>query len=132
MPFKSYDLNKVPVEEIQSIINATCTLPIMEPGHVDGLCAWFDVQFAGSDENPADEEVLLTTAPDATGATHWGQQTFFLHPALECAAGDSIRLVMKISRKKDNHRLMSVDMKYRLQGTSGLAAAAEEVERHFH
>lgn len=165
----------------------------MEPGHVDGLCSWFDVlvrpahvlfrvsrysrtqlapymftclftrllQFCGSEENPADEEVLLTTAPDATGATHWGQQTFFLTPSLECDAGgqqsyqrcatrpvampsliiipagfanagDAIRIVMDITRKKENHRLMRVDVKYKLQGTSSVARQSKEVSRNFH
>mmetsp|Transcript_16149 Transcript_16149/g.44989 ORF Transcript_16149/g.44989 Transcript_16149/m.44989 type:complete len:444 (+) Transcript_16149:225-1556(+) len=132
MCFKSYDLNKVTIEEIATTIKAHCSLPIMEPGHVDAFCAWFDVEFCGSEENPADEQVLLTTAPDATGATHWGQQTFFLNPPLECGAGDSIRMTIEINRKKENHRLMSVLVKYKLQGTSQAAKMATEVSRHFH
>lgn len=35
-------------------------------------------------------QVLLTTAPDATGATHWGQQMFFLDPSVSCAASDTL------------------------------------------
>ena len=35
-------------------------------------------------------QVLLTTAPDATGATHWGQQMFFLDPSISCAPSDTI------------------------------------------
>ena len=132
MCFKSYDLGKVTIAEVQQSIKAACTLPIQEPAQVQGLCSWFDVQFAGSPENPADETVLLTTAPDATGATHWGQQTFFLSPAIEAGAGDALRLVMEINRKKENHRLMRVTLKYKLQGNSPAASAAEEISQHFH
>lgn len=41
---------------------------------MDAFCGWFDTQFKGSAENPVTTEVTLTTAPDPTGATHWGQQ----------------------------------------------------------
>jgi protein arginine N-methyltransferase 1 len=52
--------------------------------------------------------VQLSTAPDPTGATHWGQQTFSLHPAVDCAPGDALQGSIKIVRKKENHRLMEV------------------------
>mmetsp|Transcript_36020 Transcript_36020/g.85462 ORF Transcript_36020/g.85462 Transcript_36020/m.85462 type:complete len:374 (-) Transcript_36020:391-1512(-) len=42
--FKSYDLHKVQIQDIQETVNATCTLPIGESGQIDALCAWFDVQ----------------------------------------------------------------------------------------
>lgn len=41
---------------------------------MDAFCGWFDTQFKGSPQNPATTEITLTTAPDPTGATHWGQQ----------------------------------------------------------
>ena len=44
------------------------------PVVVDAFVGWFDVTFAGSPANPAPHVVTLTTAPDAAGATHWGQQ----------------------------------------------------------
>lgn len=53
-------------------------------------------------------QVLLSTAPDPTGATHWGQQTFSLHPAVDCAPGDAIEGNITVVRKKENHRLMEV------------------------
>ena len=56
--------------------------------------------------NPA--QVLLSTAPDPTGATHWGQQTFTLHPAVDCAPGDALVGRITVVRKKENHRLMEV------------------------
>ena len=53
-------------------------------------------------------QVLLSTAPDPTGATHWGQQTFSLHPAVDCAPGDALAGRITVVRKKENHRLMEV------------------------
>jgi protein arginine N-methyltransferase 1 len=53
-------------------------------------------------------QVLLSTAPDPTGATHWGQQTFSLHPAIDCAPGDAVEGTITVVRKKENHRLMEV------------------------
>lgn len=40
---------------------------VADGGPVDALCGFFDVSFRGSDENPADIDVKLTTAPDPTG-----------------------------------------------------------------
>ena len=51
-------------------------------------------------------QVLLSTAPDATGATHWGQQVFFLNPPVAVAPGDWISCDVDFQRKKENHRLM--------------------------
>lgn len=55
-------------------MQAAFRLRILDGGPVDAFVGFFDVQFRGSPENPAQMEVLLSTAPDATGATHWGQQ----------------------------------------------------------
>lgn len=79
-----------------------------DTGSVDALCGYFDVQFAGSPEHPADTPVTLSTAPDPTGATHWGQQVFFLYPPLQVKPGDEMEVTIGISRKKENHRLMEV------------------------
>jgi hypothetical protein len=36
-------------------------------GRIEALCGWFDVQFKGSEQNPTDNPVSLSTAPDPTG-----------------------------------------------------------------
>ena len=58
------------------------------------------------------------TAPDPTGATHWGQQTFYLHPPVDCAANDRLRCTIDLSRKKDNHRLLNVKLGVKVEGNS--------------
>jgi hypothetical protein len=40
---------------------------VTDGGPVEAFCGFFDVVFSGSQENPADVEVRLTTAPDPTG-----------------------------------------------------------------
>ena len=44
----------------------------------------------GSKETPATTDVELTTAPDPYGATHWGQQCFWLYPGAVVSPGDSL------------------------------------------
>ena len=66
---------------------ATFTMDIMDSGHVNAFCGFFDVSFKGSRENPADMEVQLSTAPDPRGSTHWGQQLFALQPPIHCHRG---------------------------------------------
>ena len=114
------------------IIVATCIAVVQEcfqlekydPGTVDGFVGYFDVLFKGSKQNPADVEILLSTAPDPTGATHWGQQSFTVWPAVDCAPGDRIECQIDISRRKDNHRLMDVQLKHQVKGPSALAQNA--------
>ena len=59
---------------LPAYLQASFSLSILEDGPVDAFCGWFDTQFKGSPEHPVTTEVTLTTAPDPTGATHWGQQ----------------------------------------------------------
>lgn len=61
------------------------------------------------------------------GATHWGQQVFYLVPGVECAAGDKIEGEIEIVRRRDNHRLMEVTMTHKRAG--GAAGAAERVSK---
>ncbi len=69
------------------ITQADFLIRMADHGSVNALCGYFDVQFAGSPENPADTPVTLSTAPDPTGATHWGQQVFFLYPDIPVKPG---------------------------------------------
>jgi protein arginine N-methyltransferase 1 len=72
-----------------AVLQAKFSMDVFENGPVEGFCGFFDVQFRGSEQNPADHDILLSTAPDPTGSTHWGQQSFVLHPPIACMAGDT-------------------------------------------
>ncbi|KAL3132213.1 hypothetical protein ABBQ32_008803 [Trebouxia sp. C0010 RCD-2024] len=122
--FKRYDLLTVTLAEIAAPLQESFSLEKYDPGTVDGFVGYFDVLFKGSQQNPADAEILLSTAPDPTGATHWGQQSFTVWPAVECAPGDKIDCTISVSRRKDNHRLMDVELKHHVKGPSALAQHA--------
>ena len=44
-----------------------------------------------------------------------------MHPPIDCAPKDDLAVDITISRRQDNHRLLSVDMKVEVTGTSGYA-----------
>lgn len=141
-------------------MQASFSMDVFEAAPIDGFCGFFDVQFRGSEQNPADCEVLLSTAPDPTGSTHWGQQSLMLHPSITCAPGgrqpsvrpsfalprtgfqaseddlnlpgDRIAGDITIVRRKDNHRLMEVKLEHSVKGTSVLAGVAPKRIDCFH
>ncbi|KAM0944874.1 putative methyltransferase [Dioscorea sansibarensis] len=86
---------------------------------LSGFAGWFDVHFRGSTQNPAKNEVELTTAPSEDNPTHWGQQTFLLSPPLGVNEGDEVAVSFSMVRSKHNHRLMDVEFTSELQQSSG-------------
>ena len=124
--FQSFDLLTVTVEELKAPLRASFSMSVLEGGPVDAFAGFFDTQFKGSPANPTDFPINLSTAPDPTGATHWGQQVFYLLPPVECGAGDKIEGEIEVVRRLDNHRLMEVTIKHKVVGASAAAAAAVE------
>ncbi len=112
---KSYDLKSVTLEELKAPLQSKFTMKISEPGSVEGFVGYFDTEFKGSDETPAVFPVTLSTAPDETGATHWGQQVFQVHPSIPCVPGDEIECDFEMLRRKDNHRLLEINMTYKMK-----------------
>lgn len=55
---------------------------------------------------------MLSTAPDEQGATHWGQQAFWLHPSTGVSSGDKFKGSLHMLRSKENHRLMNVNITF--------------------
>lgn len=129
---KEYDLLTVTLEELAQPLREKFRMDVLDGGPVESMVGFFDVQFRGSPENPTDSQVLLSTAPDPTGATHWGQQTFSLHPAIDCAPGDAIEGTITVVRKKENHRLMEVCVEHKVTGTSLVAQASSDRVSHYH
>lgn len=52
------------------------------------------------------------------GATHWGQQTFPLHPPIDCAPGDRLRVSLEVTRRQENQRLLHVKAGITVEGSS--------------
>lgn len=50
------------------------------------------------------------------GATHWGQQVFYIHPTMDCAPGDKVNAKFTMVRKKENHRLLQIKMAVKVRG----------------
>lgn len=104
----------------------------MYGGPIDAFAGFFDVSFLGSPENPTVNRVELSTAPDPTGATHWGQLAFFANPPIQCAQGDKLICSIVITRREDNHRLMNVKLDCRLEPVPGRGRKVEERAFNFH
>ncbi|PNW75848.1 hypothetical protein CHLRE_12g558100v5 [Chlamydomonas reinhardtii] len=129
-PIIKYDLNKLTLDELKAPLKSEFVMHMTDGGPVDALCGFFDVLFKGSDENPTDNEIRLSTAPDPTGATHWGQQTFPLHPPIDCAPGDRLRVSVEVTRRADNQRLLHVKAAVSVEGNS-IYAEQSKTPREF-
>ncbi|KAL6861509.1 hypothetical protein ACP4OV_017209 [Aristida adscensionis] len=116
---KEIDCLTATVDEIREV-RCQVALPIsLDGGRLAALAGWFDVHFRGSKQNPAAEEVELTTAPNEHGGTHWGQQVFLLTPSLKVTKGDTVNVSFSMVRSKENHRLMDMEFTYELHEFSG-------------
>ncbi|KAE7998834.1 hypothetical protein FH972_003336 [Carpinus fangiana] len=84
-----------------------------------GFGGWFDVQFKGRSEDPAQQEIELTTAPSINNGTHWGQQVFLMHPPIRVSEGDDLNVSFLMNRSEENHRLMEVELGCEIKQNTG-------------
>ena len=119
-----HDLNSLMIA-----LQASFSMNVSEDGTAAAYTGFFDTEFRGSTENPATIPVTLSTAPDPTGATHWGQQSFLLQPPIELNAGDKIDCSFSMHRRKHNHRLWEVTLHQNLFSKSG--EQKREMTHHF-
>ncbi|KAK4789473.1 hypothetical protein SAY86_016777 [Trapa natans] len=103
------------ISEVKSHISSSINIC----SQLCGFGGWFDVHFRGRMEDPAQEEVELTTAPSVEGNTHWGQQVFLLHPPVTISDGDNLSVSVLMTRSKENHRLLEVDLGCKIFQVSG-------------
>ncbi|RDY02955.1 Protein arginine N-methyltransferase PRMT10 [Mucuna pruriens] len=104
------------IEKVRSNFSLSIT---MENTKLCGFGGWFDVHFRGRSEDPAEHEIELTTAPSVDYGTHWGQQVFLVHPSMNLSEGDDLRVSLLMSRSKENHRLMEVELSCEIHQHSG-------------
>jgi type I protein arginine methyltransferase len=110
VPFKKYDLKTLTLEELKAPLKTKLSMTFDMAGRVEAFCGWFDVSFEGSPEQPAYQKVILDTAPDATGATHWGQQSFYVgETVLNVEPGHKVEGEIVVARRTDNQRLLAVE-----------------------
>ncbi|XAR66936.1 Histone-arginine N-methyltransferase [Bertholletia excelsa] len=107
---------------VNDIVNVRATISSSISAKETRLCGfagWFDVHFRGNKENPAKQEIELTTAPSEECSTHWGQQVFLLHPPVCVSEGDDLKVKFSMERSKENHRLLEVELQWEIQSPSG-------------
>ncbi|KAI8023555.1 Protein arginine N-methyltransferase PRMT10 [Camellia lanceoleosa] len=107
---KEIDCSTATVNDILDVRASMSSLITTEETRLCGFAGWFDVHFRGSKENPAQHEIELTTAPSEDYSTHWGQQVFLLHPSIHVSEGDNLAINFSMTRSKENHRLMEVEL----------------------
>jgi len=107
---KDIDIAKCTFEEIKGV-DSPFRMEVHKNAGLCGFSGWFDVDFKGSPENPATNNVTLSTSP-YIGYTHWGQQSFLLFPppSTQVSDGDVIEGKVLMVRRKDNQRLMNVQI----------------------
>lgn len=107
---KEIDCLTTSVEDISKVCASISSSITEENARFCGFGGWFDVHFRGSNKSPAQQEIELTTAPREDYGTHWGQQVFLLDRPLRIQHGDNLAFQFAMSRSKDNHRLMEVEL----------------------
>ena len=131
----SFDLNKCSMDDIKVLRDVEFKMKLFDgragpsgETRVGAFAGWFDVTFAGSDDNPCENPVRLTTAPDANGATHWGQQAFYMWPEMYASDGAIVSGKFDMVRRKENQRLYNVRMSW-TQSDKDTGAVNESVGR---
>ena len=111
--FATWDLKTCTLDDIKEV-KASFALPITAMARFGGIAGWFDVDFRGCVEHPAEKVVTLTTSPFVQ-PTHWGQQVFPLYPPVQVCEGDAVVGDITVRRRTDNQRLMNVKFDFRLE-----------------
>ncbi|MDQ3234695.1 MAG: 50S ribosomal protein L11 methyltransferase [Pseudobdellovibrionaceae bacterium] len=115
----SLDMHQITIDELKAGVSGEGVVALHSQQPIEAICGWFDVSFRGSPENPADNPIELDTAPDAQGATHWGQTVFMIQPPLQPQGQESVSIRYAVFRREDYARLLRVQLHTRL-ASSGL------------
>lgn len=116
---KNIDCSTATVDDIREVRSKFLSSITGESTRLCGFSGWFDVHFRGSREDPAQQEIELTTAPSTYNGTHWGQQVFLLRPSVRVIEGDDLNVSFSMTRSKENHRLMEVELNCEIRQSTG-------------
>ncbi|TMW60387.1 hypothetical protein Poli38472_000429 [Pythium oligandrum] len=108
----AWDLKTCTLEDMKEV-KSTFKFQVTTMSRFGGFAGWFDVDFKGCVENPAEKVVTLTTSPFVQ-ATHWAQQVFPLYPLTQVCDGDAIDGVITVVRRADNQRLLNVKFQFQV------------------
>ena len=91
------------------------SLEIQRPnGKVDGLVAWFDVEFTGRLIRP----VTFTTSPFTT-STHWKQTVFYVDGDWDLEKGDELYGTIAIRKNKRHPRELDIKVSFNCRDIKG-------------
>ncbi|XP_048228194.1 protein arginine N-methyltransferase PRMT10 [Ricinus communis] len=116
---KEIDCLTATVDDILNIRSNVMSSITMQDTRLSAFGGWFDVHFRGRGNDPARQEIELTTAPSIDNGTHWGQQVFVVHPPVHINVGDNLSVSFMMNRSKENHRLMEVEIGCEISQPSG-------------
>lgn len=110
---KRMDLNTCTLKDAECVNQVPFEIQIPFPVRVSGFAGWFTVNFNGSTATPATKRVTLSTGPEA-GYTHWGQQVFYLHDAIDCSAETKLHGNVSMTRQVKNKRLYDLNLDFKV------------------
>ncbi|XWS17175.1 hypothetical protein CRYUN_Cryun33cG0045500 [Craigia yunnanensis] len=116
---KEIDCLTATVNDILQVRSTFSSAISIEHTRLCGFAGWFDVHFRGRRDDPAQQEIELTTAPSSNNGTHWGQQVFLVHPPVHVDEGSILNVSFSMNRAKENHRLMEVEFDVNIGQPSG-------------
>lgn len=99
------DLQDIQFEDLAELEHKE-VLVANKPGHLQGVCVYFDVMFPTKDDDPQSETVVLKTSPESE-PTHW-KQTVILFPdnaveTIEEKDPVAVHLIFKRSEENPRH-----------------------------
>ncbi len=123
---KRLDLNTCTLKDAECVNSVPFEIQIPFPVRVSGYAGWFTVNFNGSTATPATKRVTLSTGPEA-GYTHWGQQVFYLHDAIDCSAETKLHGNVSMTRQLKNKRLYDLNLDFKVDDLPEEVKAVYEI-----
>lgn len=109
LEIKHLDLTTCTLADAEGVTETAFEAVVPYGTTVSGFAGWFTVDFHGSEANPLEHKVTLSTAPEI-GYTHWGQQVFYFPEAIEAAQGTKLHGTVSMTRQVKNKRMYSFGM----------------------
>lgn len=121
---KQLDLHTCTFEDARGLLEPVpFDITVDEPRRASAYVGWFDVNFAGTEENPCKHVVTLGTGPHDE-PTHWGQQVFYFPSPFDLQPGDTVSGTVRMVRQEENERLYDVHVESALKRGDRDAAEA--------